>query len=73
MDAITLSTSQLVNQDRLHTHTAWRMILVAALGNLIFKGALVAILGSRALLRLVAGAFGTMIVAGGVLFWFWPA
>jgi uncharacterized membrane protein (DUF4010 family) len=72
MDAITLSTSQLATQDRLDTHIAWRMILVAALANLVFKGALVAILGSRELLRLVAGAFGVMIVAGGALFWFWP-
>jgi uncharacterized membrane protein (DUF4010 family) len=72
MDAITLSTSQLVGQDRLDTHTAWRMILVAALSNLVFKGVLVAILGSRELLRLVAGAFGVMILAGGALFWFWP-
>jgi uncharacterized membrane protein (DUF4010 family) len=73
MDAITLSTSQLTTENRLGTHTAWRMILVAALANLVFKGALVAILGSRELLRLVAGAFGVMIVAGGALFWFWPA
>ena len=73
MDAITLSTSQLVGQDRLDTQTAWRMILVASLANLVFKGALVAILGSRELLRRVAGAFGVMIVAGGALFWFWPA
>jgi uncharacterized membrane protein (DUF4010 family) len=72
MDAITLSTSQLVGQDRLDTHTAWRMILVAALSNLVFKAVLVAILGSRELLRLVAGAFGVMILAGGALFWFWP-
>jgi uncharacterized membrane protein (DUF4010 family) len=73
MDAITLSTSQLASQDRLDPHTAWRMILVASLANLVFKGALVAILGSRKLLRLVAGAFGVMIVAGGALFRFWPA
>ena len=73
MDAITLSTSQLVGQDRLDTQTAWRMIRVASLANLVFKGALVAILGSRELLRRVAGAFGVMIVAGGALFWFWPA
>jgi len=72
MDAITLSTLQLVDHDRLDTQTAWRMILVASLANLVFKGALVAILGSRELLRLVAGAFGVMILAGGALFWFWP-
>jgi len=44
MDAITLSTSQLVNQGRLETDTAWRMILLASLSNLAFKGVLVAVL-----------------------------
>jgi uncharacterized membrane protein (DUF4010 family) len=72
MDAITLSTSQLVNQGRLDAHTAWRMILLAALGNLVFKGVLVAVLGNRELLRLIVLAFGTTIAAGGALLWFWP-
>jgi uncharacterized membrane protein (DUF4010 family) len=73
MDAITLSTSQLVNQGRLGTGTAWRMILVASLANLTFKGALVAVLGSRELFRHVVMAFGAALVAGGALLWFWPA
>lgn len=72
VDAITLSTSQLASQERLDTHTAWRMILLASLANLVFKGGLVAVLGSRELFRLVAGVFGVMIAAGGALFWFWP-
>ncbi|MGE0031679.1 MAG: MgtC/SapB family protein [Steroidobacteraceae bacterium] len=73
MDAITLSTSQLVNQGRLETGTAWRMILVASLANLGFKGVLVAMLGSRELSRHIAVAFGAAIVAGGAFLWFWPA
>ena len=73
MDAITLSTSQLVAGGRLDSNTAWRMILVAALANLLFKGVLVAAIGSRELLKLVALAFGSAIVAGGALLWFWPA
>lgn len=73
MDAITLSTSQLVNQGRLETGTAWRMILVASLANLGFKGALVAMLGNRELFRDIAVAFGAAIAAGSVLLWLWPA
>jgi uncharacterized membrane protein (DUF4010 family) len=73
MDAITLSTSQLVNQGRLEADTAWRMILVASLSNLTFKGVLVAVLGSRGLFRDIAVAFGLAILAGGACLWFWPA
>ena len=58
MDAITLSTSQLVNQGRLETQTAWRLILVASLANLVFKAGIVAVIGGRALLKYVVAAFG---------------
>lgn len=73
MDAITLSTSQLVNQGRLDTDTAWRMIVVASLSNLAFKGVLVATFGNRELFRDIAVAFGVAIAAGGVMLWLWPA
>ncbi len=73
MDAITLSTSQLVNQGRLETETAWRMILVASMANLGFKGVLVATLGSRELFAHVVIAFGAAMVTGGALLWFWHA
>ena len=72
MDAITLSTSQLVNQDRLDPTTAWRLILLASMANLAFKGAIVAVIGGRALLRSVALAFGTALVVGAGVLWLWP-
>jgi uncharacterized membrane protein (DUF4010 family) len=72
MDAITLSTSQLVAKDRLDADTAWRMILLASLSNLLFKCAMVATIGGRALFARVALPFGFVIlVAAGVL-WLWP-
>jgi Domain of unknown function (DUF4010) len=37
VDAITLSTSQLVNTGGLSTETGWKVIVLAALTNLIFK------------------------------------
>lgn len=73
MDAITLSTSQLVNQGRLDPTTAWRVILVASLLNLVFKGIMVAVLGGRVLLRYVALAFGAAMAVGGAVLWLWPA
>lgn len=73
MDAITLSTAQLVNARRLDTDAAWRMILVASIANLGFKGVLVATLGSRELLRHIVLAFGVTMAVGGLLLWAWPA
>ncbi len=72
MDAITLSTSQLVTQGRLEADTAWRMILVASLANLAFKGAMAAFLGGRELARYIVVAFGAAIVAGAGFLWLWP-
>lgn len=72
MDAITLSTSQLADQGRLAPGTAWRLILVAAMSNLVFKAAMVAVLGSRDLLRHVVALFGAALVAGAMILWLWP-
>ena len=57
VDAITLSTAQLVRTGRLDPATGWRLILVALLSNLLFKGAAIAVLGSRRLLVRIAGPF----------------
>jgi len=73
MDAITLSTSRLAEDGRLAAGTAWRVILVAMLANLAFKGAVVGILGSRRLLVrmvLLFGLAGFAVTA--VLFALWP-
>ncbi len=72
MDAITLSTSQLANQGRLEPATAWRLILVASLANLVFKAGLAAAFGGRTLLRYVALAFGATLLTGVGLLWLWP-
>lgn len=71
MDAITLSTSNLVRSGRIDEALGWRVIIVAAMSNLAFKGALVAALGDRALLRRTVLLFGLSIVAGGVLLAVW--
>jgi uncharacterized membrane protein (DUF4010 family) len=72
LDAITLSTSQLVGKERLAAETAWRLILVASLSNLVFKGALVAIFGGRPLLKRVVPAFGALLAAGALILWLAP-
>lgn len=72
MDAITLSTAQLIKRQELSVDTGWRMILVGALSNLVFKCAAVAVLGHRKLLLRVSVAFGISMVVGLLLLALWP-
>jgi uncharacterized membrane protein (DUF4010 family) len=72
MDAITLATSRMVHNERLEAGTAWRVIVVAALANLVFKAGIVAGVGSRTLLWRVAGVFGALFVVGMLLVVLWP-
>ena len=72
MDAITLSTSQLVNAGGLPPGTGWRAILIAALSNIVVKCGIVAALGSRGLLWRVAAAFAIAVAGGGAILWLWP-
>jgi uncharacterized membrane protein (DUF4010 family) len=72
MDAITLSTAQMINKERLDAETGWRMILIGFLSNLVFKAVAVGFLGSRKLLVRVCGAFGLAIVGGVLVLALWP-
>jgi uncharacterized membrane protein (DUF4010 family) len=71
MDAITLSLSDMVNRKQIDPVNGWRLILVAAMSNLVFKAATVAMLGSKRLLGriaiLFAIAFGLALAV--ILFW----
>ena len=71
MDPITLSTAQMVNAGRLEADTCWRLILLASLANLVFKGAMAALLGGSALFRHLAPWFGLALAAGGLLLAAW--
>jgi uncharacterized membrane protein (DUF4010 family) len=73
MDAITLSTAQLVTHGKLDADTAWRLILVASLSNFLFKAGMAAVIGKRALLKHLAPAFGAAFLAGAAILAFWPA
>ncbi len=71
IDAITLSLSNMINNGSIEADGGWRFILVAAMANLIFKGALVAVIGHRSLLRLIGPAFGLVLLAGALVLWLW--
>ncbi len=72
VDAITLSTAKMFNQERVDAGTAWRVILIATMSNLVFKAGAVALLGSRKLFLYIAIAFGIALAGGALLLAFWP-
>jgi uncharacterized membrane protein (DUF4010 family) len=72
MDAITLSTGQMIADNRLDAHVGWRLVLVAALSNLVFKAGVVAVLGERKLLTRIVMLFIIALAAGVVILKFWP-
>ena len=72
MNAITLSTSQLVVAEKVGIDTGWRMMMLGAMSNILFKIIVVAVLGNRRLFSRMAGLFGISLAAGAALLLFWP-
>ena len=72
VDAITLSLSQLMKGGGLETSSGWRLILLASLSNLFFKGIMAATLGTKQLARWIGLSFGLSIIAGLLIIWLWP-
>ncbi len=72
MDAITLSTAQMINKGRLEADAGWRMIVIGFLSNLLFKAAAIALLGHRRLLFRVGIVFGIAFLGGTLLLILWP-
>lgn len=73
MDAITLSTAEMTRSSGLAAATAWRLILVAALANLVFKAGAVWVMGGAGLFRKTLPYWLTALAGGAVLLGFWPA
>jgi len=73
MDAITLSTSRLVHEGSLTADQGWRIVVMAVIANLVFKGGMAWVLGGWRLGWRVGGAFLLTAVVGLCTIWFWPA
>lgn len=73
MDAITLSTAQMVSAGSIAVDTGWRMMLIGSLSNILFKGVVIAVLGPRQLLARIALLFGLSLAGGMLILWLWPA
>lgn len=72
VDAITLSSANLAAQGRLEAPTAWRLILLALLANLVFKASAACVLGSPAMRRRVVVLFGLAVTGGAAILLLWP-
>ena len=72
MDAITLSTARMSKQFPQVAAQGWRLIIVAALANLVFKTVLVGVIGNRRLLGIIALLYALPIIGGLLLVFYWP-
>ena len=73
VDAITLSLSNTIKGGGLEAAQGWKLILIAALSNMVFKAGLAIGLGSRRLAKYVI-VLTVLTLAGGLLVvWLWPA
>lgn len=72
IDAITLSTSRLVATDVVDPDTGWRVIVVAAMSNMVFKLGMAISLGSREMSRRLAVLFAVAVTVGVGLVVLWP-
>ncbi len=73
LDAITLSTAKMSEQNGLEPGLGWRLILVATLSNLVFKAGMAMVMGNRKLGRIVGILFGILIISGLLIIFFWPS
>jgi uncharacterized membrane protein (DUF4010 family) len=72
VDAITLSTARLVGEGRVGAGDGWRVVVLAAIANLVFKAGVAGALGHRELLKLVALYFGLTLAVGAAVLLAWP-
>lgn len=73
VDAITLSTSRMAENKEIDSRLAWKLLLIAVMSNLAFKGILATVLGGRYLGRLVGIMFGILIIGAVLILLLWPS
>jgi uncharacterized membrane protein (DUF4010 family) len=72
VDAITLSTAEMMQGGRVSAETGWRMMMLAGLSNVVFKGGIAAVIGARELRARIAVLFGITLASGAGILWLWP-
>jgi uncharacterized membrane protein (DUF4010 family) len=72
MDAITLSTAKMTEQKNIDASLGWRLILIAFLSNLIFKGGIAMVMGGKELGKSIAFLIGIAFLTGLAILFIWP-
>lgn len=72
VDAITLSLSQMMKNDRLQTDLGWKLILLATISNLVFKGVMAIVIGAKEIAKWISIVFGIAVISGLLIIWLWP-
>ncbi len=72
VDAITLSVGNLFEADRISPDTAWRVIFIASVANLLFKTGVVAVIGGAELRRRLLPLLVALAVVGVLGTFAWP-
>lgn len=72
VDAMTLSTSRLMRQGQMPMDQGWRLILVASLSNIVFKGIAAAVLGGAVFGKRLGIFFAAGLAGGLALIFLWP-
>ncbi|WP_411766651.1 MgtC/SapB family protein [Winogradskyella sp. A3E31] len=72
VDAITLSLSQLIKEGNLKATFGWKLILLAGLSNILFKGVMAIVLGAKNITKWIVISFGITIISGLLIIWLWP-
>jgi uncharacterized membrane protein (DUF4010 family) len=73
MDAITLSAARMVSDQGLDPSVGWRLIVVAAMANFVFKSCIAGVLGGWPMLCRIARLFAAPVIGGALLLALWPA
>lgn len=72
VDAITLSLSQMMKNDRIQTDLGWKLILLATMSNLVFKGIMAIVIGAKEIAKWITMVFGIAVISGLLIIWLWP-
>ena len=72
VDAITLSTAEMIEAGRVSEEVGWRMMLIGGISNMAFKGGVAAVVGGRRLFYQIAVLFGVTLITGLGILLFWP-
>jgi uncharacterized membrane protein (DUF4010 family) len=73
MDAITLSTAKMAEQKNIDASLGWRLILIAFLANLVFKGGIALVIAGKDFAKTIALLFGIAILTGLAILFIWPS